>query len=65
VVTAELFSGGSGVGNLLITAVDTADSTLTFGVVVYLAVAGLVLILGAGLLRDRLLGWWDQDGGAR
>jgi NitT/TauT family transport system permease protein len=65
VVTAELFSGGAGVGNLLVTAVDTADSTLTFGVVVYLAIVGLVLILGAGLLRDRLLSWWDEAGGAQ
>lgn len=63
VVTAELFSGGSGMGNLLVTAVDTADATLTFGLVVYLAVVGLILILGAGLLRDRLLSWWDQADG--
>jgi NitT/TauT family transport system permease protein len=62
VVTAELFSGGSGMGNLLVTAVDTADSTLTFGLVVYLAIIGLILILGAGLLRDRLLSWWDEVG---
>jgi NitT/TauT family transport system permease protein len=64
VVTAELFSGGSGMGNLLVTAVDTADSTLTFGLVFYLALVGLILILGAGLLRDRLLSWWDEAGGA-
>lgn len=64
VVTAELFSGGSGMGNLLVTAVDTADSALTFALVVYLAIIGLVLILGAGLLRDRLLSWWDQADGS-
>jgi NitT/TauT family transport system permease protein len=64
VVTAELFTGGSGIGNLLVTAVDTADAALTFGIVIYLAFSGLILILLAGLLRKRLLAWWDEGGGA-
>lgn len=64
VVTAELFTGGSGIGNLLVTAVDTADAAFTFGLVAYLAISGVVLIFIADIIRDRLLSWWDEGAGA-
>jgi NitT/TauT family transport system permease protein len=58
IVTAELFTGASGMGQLMITAVNTANSDLTFAVVIILAVAALVLITAAELLRKRILHWW-------
>jgi NitT/TauT family transport system permease protein len=64
VVTAELFTGGTGIGNLLVTAVDTADAALTFALVAYLAISGVVLIFLADIIRDRLLSWWDEGAGA-
>jgi NitT/TauT family transport system permease protein len=57
-VTAELFTGASGVGQLLSTAVDTADATLTFSVVVILTIAGVALVLLADQLRKLVLPWW-------
>lgn len=56
-VTAELFSGTPGLGQLLLSAVDTSNSTLTFAVVVVLMIVGVVLVMGADLLRARLMPW--------
>ena len=58
-VTAEVFTGGSGIGNYLTQALDTANSDLTFAVVVILAIIGVVLVLGSGLIRSRFLPWWE------
>ncbi len=61
-VTAELFTGGNGIGHVLTDALYTADATLTFTVVVVLAFAGVGLVGLAGLVRRRALPWWE--GGA-
>jgi NitT/TauT family transport system permease protein len=63
-VTAELFSGVKGVGQLLTTAVDTANSALTFATVVVVGVVGIILVQSAEFARSRLMGWWDSGGGA-
>lgn len=57
-VTAELFTGSSGIGQVLIAAVDTSNSDLTFAVVLILGFAGVVLVLGADLIRRKVLHWW-------
>lgn len=59
-VTAEILTGASGIGKLLLTAIDTANSDLTFAVVIYVSVAGIVLVLASSRVRHRVLHWWDQ-----
>lgn len=63
-VTTEIFVGASGMGQMLTTAVNTADATLTFSVVVFLGVTGALLVLGVGWLQQRLMPWWG-GGSAR
>ncbi|MBC9734763.1 ABC transporter permease [Nocardioides marmotae] len=63
-VTTEIFVGASGMGQLLTTAVNTADATLTFSVVVFLGFTGAVLVLGVGRLQQALMPWWS-GGSAR
>ena len=58
VVTGEVLSGVAGMGSLLTTAINSVEATLTFGVVVYLAFFGLLLVSIVSLLRRRLLHWW-------
>ncbi len=58
-VTAELFTGASGIGRTLTNALYTSDATLTFAVVIVLAFAGVALVGLANLLRRRLLPWWE------
>jgi NitT/TauT family transport system permease protein len=60
-ITAEVLSGATGVGKLLLTSIDTTNADLTFAVVIYVGVLGVVLVLAATLARNRLLGWWDHD----
>jgi NitT/TauT family transport system permease protein len=59
-VTAELFTGSSGIGQILIAAVDEANSALTFGVVTVLTLCSLLLVLGSDIARRKLLVWWDD-----
>jgi NitT/TauT family transport system permease protein len=61
-VTAELFSGTPGFGQLLLTAVDTSNATLTFAVVVILMIVGVVLVMGAEMLRSKLMPWLTPPG---
>jgi NitT/TauT family transport system permease protein len=58
-VTAEVFTGGTGIGEYLTEALDTSNSDLTFAVVIILAVIGVALVLGSGLARSKLLPWWE------
>lgn len=60
-VTAEIFTGGQGVGGLLTSAVSTANSDLTMAIVIILSVIGVVAVAGAGALRTWLLPWWRQS----
>jgi len=60
-VTAEILTGSIGVGRLLLVAVSTVNSTLTFAVVVILSAVGIVLVTLTDRLRRRWLHWWDAD----
>jgi len=62
-VTAEVFTGGDGIGYQLSLAIGAVNATLIFSVVVILAVVGVTLTLGAQLLRLALLPWWATSGG--
>jgi NitT/TauT family transport system permease protein len=58
-VTSELFTGSKGLGQLMITAVDTANAALTFAVVVILAIVGIILVQGVDFARRKSLSWWE------
>lgn len=58
VVTAEILTGSGGIGRLLITAVNNADATLTFGLVAFLGLSGALILYGAEALRRYWLHWW-------
>jgi NitT/TauT family transport system permease protein len=58
-VTAELLAGQLGMGTLLMTSITTVDATLTFSVVVVLAVVGVVLVGAAQAASRRALHWWE------
>jgi NitT/TauT family transport system permease protein len=60
VVTAEILTGYHGMGWLLYTATLTADASLTFAVVLVLAIIGLVAVAGADWIRGRILHWWGR-----
>jgi NitT/TauT family transport system permease protein len=60
VVTGEVLIGSPGLGRLLVTATSTANATLTFVLVVVLAVLGFALVTVAELLTRRLLHWWGK-----
>lgn len=57
-VTAELFTGSSGIGSVLIVALSTSNADLTFAVVVVLSVIGVLLVLLTDMIRGRVLHWW-------
>jgi NitT/TauT family transport system permease protein len=61
VVTAEVLTGAEGIGKLIVAALDTISATLTFALVIILAVAGVILTGAGTLIRSRLLYWWDED----
>jgi NitT/TauT family transport system permease protein len=61
-VTAELFTGSGGIGQVLVQAVNTVDATLTFAVVVILSTAGVIMVVATSLLRSRVLHWWEDGG---
>ena len=58
IVTAELFTGSTGLGQVLVVAVQTANADLTVAVTILLGVTGLTLIGIASLVRRRVLHWW-------
>ena len=59
IITSELFTGGSnGLGQVLLLAVQTVNSDLTFSVTIIIGITGLLLIGSASLLRKRVLHWW-------
>jgi NitT/TauT family transport system permease protein len=59
VVTAEILSGSKGIGRLLSQATQTADSTLTFALIVVLSVMSVVVLAIAEALKRRILHWWN------
>ncbi len=58
VVTGEILTGTAGLGRLISIAQSTADSNLTFAVVVILSVVGLTVVGAAELVKRRMLHWW-------
>jgi NitT/TauT family transport system permease protein len=62
-VTAEVLAGQIGMGTLLTTSITTVDSTLTFAVVVVLALVGVILVGAAQLASRRALHWWEGQTG--
>jgi NitT/TauT family transport system permease protein len=62
-ITAELFTGGAGLGHQMILGIDESNAPLLFSVVLITAVTGVILVLGAAALRRRLLPWWDSSAG--
>jgi NitT/TauT family transport system permease protein len=63
-VTAEIFTGAAGMGYQLVLAIDNSNATLLFAIVVMLAVAGVLLVLGGAWLKNILLPWWESSDGA-
>ncbi len=63
-VTAEIFTGGAGMGYQLVLAIDNSNATLLFAIVVMLSIAGVLLVLGGSLLKNALLPWWETSDGA-
>lgn len=64
VVTAEILTGTVGMGRLLLTAVTSVDSSLTFAVVVVLSIVGLILVGLTEIFERRWLHWWRNGEGA-
>ncbi len=60
VVTAELLSGVDGIGQLVAQASFTSNATLTFAIVMYLAVVGASVVALAQLVSRRILHWWGK-----
>jgi NitT/TauT family transport system permease protein len=60
VVTAEILTGQPGMGQLITTALTNSDASLTFSVVITLAVVGSLSVFAAELLQRRLLHWWER-----
>lgn len=58
VVTAEIFTGHPGLGQLLYTASITGDSSSTFAIVVVLSAVGLAVVGVANMTKGRVLHWW-------
>lgn len=58
IVTAELFTGSNGLGQVLLNAVNTANADQTVAVTLILGMTGLLLIGSVSLLRRRVLHWW-------
>jgi NitT/TauT family transport system permease protein len=58
VITAEILSGSGGMGQLIVQALQNNDATLTFSVVVLLAIIGTLLVSGTDWLKRRVLHWW-------
>ncbi|TAK68037.1 MAG: ABC transporter permease subunit [Actinomycetota bacterium] len=62
VVTAEILTGAPGIGRLITQATSTVDATLTFAIVIYLAVMGASLVAIADAIKRRAMHWWVAGG---
>jgi NitT/TauT family transport system permease protein len=60
VVTAEILIGVPGLGRLISNATTAADATLTFSLVVILALVGSITVGVASLITRRYLHWWAK-----
>ncbi|TNC25186.1 ABC transporter permease [Amycolatopsis alkalitolerans] len=64
VVTTEVFTGGTGLGYLLLVGINNNNATMLFSIVVVTAIVGVCLVLGSAALRRKLLPWWESSEGA-
>jgi NitT/TauT family transport system permease protein len=62
-VTAEIFTGSTGLGYDLVLAIDNSNANLLFAIVVVLAIIGVILVLGSSWLRRILMPWWETSQG--
>lgn len=60
-VTAEIFTGGSGLGYQIVLGLDNSNADQLFAIVVITAAVGVILVLSSGLLRKQLLPWWETN----
>ncbi|MET0454053.1 MAG: ABC transporter permease [Mycobacterium sp.] len=60
VVTGEILTGASGMGLLITTATNAADTSMTFAVIIVLSVCALLMLWVAEEFKRRALHWWIQ-----
>lgn len=58
VVTGEILTGVSGMGLLITTATNAADTSMTFAVIIVLSVCALLTLWAADEFKRRVLHWW-------
>lgn len=59
-VTTEVLTGAQGIGRLMVNALNTANSDLTFATAVYVGILGVLLVQLSTLARTKYLHWWDE-----
>ena len=59
-VTAEVFTGATGVGRILTAALVSASEATVYGLVIYIATVGLILIALSDRVQRRLLHWFVE-----
>jgi NitT/TauT family transport system permease protein len=60
VVTGEILTGSLGMGLLITTATNAADTNMTFAVIIVLSVCALLMLWVAEEFKRRVLHWWIQ-----
>ena len=60
VVTGEILTGSLGMGLLITTATNAADTNMTFAVIIVLSVCALLMLWIAEEFKRRVLHWWIQ-----
>lgn len=60
VVTGEILTGASGMGFLITSATNAADTSTTFAVIIILSAFALLLLAFAEEFKRRVLHWWIQ-----
>jgi NitT/TauT family transport system permease protein len=58
IITAELFTGSSGLGQVLLYGVNQANANLTIAVTIVVGITAMLLIGAAELIKRRVLHWW-------
>lgn len=57
VVTTQLLTGTEGMGGLMLTATSNLNADLSFAVMIYLSVVGIVLVTAADRIKGAVLHW--------
>lgn len=58
IITGELFTGSSGLGQLLLYGVNQANANLTIAVTIVVGLTAMLLIGAAEVIKRRVLHWW-------